>query len=75
VGLYESNTFKGMSVSMAGGGYLNIAGKDGSFDGAAIANKLSFKTSDIGGSDLTLNLPTMSEDDQFMSAPVYNRLV
>lgn len=26
VGVYESNDFKGISVSMAGGGYLNIAG-------------------------------------------------
>lgn len=38
VGLYESNNFKGISVSMAGGGYLNIAGKDGTFDGQAPNN-------------------------------------
>ena len=49
VGLYESSEFKGMSVSMAGGGLLNIAAKDNSFDGAAVNNMLSFTTDDLTG--------------------------
>jgi hypothetical protein len=48
VGPYESNDFGGINVSMAGGGYLNIAGKDLSFDGSAIHNTVSFTTSDLG---------------------------
>ena len=60
VGLYESNEFKGISVSMAGGGYLNIAGQDGSFDGSAIANQLTFKTSSLSEEPLEISLPRMS---------------
>ena len=47
VGLYESNTFEGISVSMAGGSYINIAAKDLVFDGSAVQNQLTFKTSDL----------------------------
>ena len=49
VGLYESSTFTGISVSMAGGGLLNIAGQGNSFDGAAISNVVSFETDDLSG--------------------------
>ena len=48
VGLYESNEFKGISVSMAGGGYLNIAADNGSFDLYATSNQLTFTTSSLG---------------------------
>ena len=60
VGLYEENKFGGMSVSMAGGGYLNIAAKDNAFDNYALSNQLSFTTSDVTFSDITLALPLMS---------------
>ena len=59
VGLYESNTFTGISVSMAGGGMLNMAAHDNSFDGAAVQNMLSFETSDFG-STRTFSLPRLS---------------
>jgi hypothetical protein len=42
VGLYEDNTFGSLSVSMAGGGYLNIAGQDEAFDIFAVANQIRF---------------------------------
>ena len=54
VGLYESNTFTGISVSMAGGGYLNIAAQDQAFDGSAIQNYLTFKTDDLSSSTITV---------------------
>ena len=60
VGLYESTDFDGIKVSMAGGGLLNIAARDNSFDGAAISNSLSFTTSDLTGEDRTFNLPRLS---------------
>ena len=59
VGLYESNSFSGISVSMAGGGNLNIASGDQAFDGFAMQNMVSYKTSDLGG-DLNLALPFLS---------------
>jgi len=40
VGLYESNTFEGLKVSMAGGGYLNIAGQDETFEISALSNQI-----------------------------------
>ena len=60
VGLYESSSFDGISVSMAGGGLLNIAARDKAFDGAALQNTLSFETSDIGGHSMTFDLPQLS---------------
>ena len=45
---------------MAGGGYLNIAGQDTGFDGAAMSNAISFTTSDLGTSSMEISLPTMS---------------
>ena len=38
VGLYESNTFTGLKVSMAGGGLLNIAASDSKFETIAVDN-------------------------------------
>ena len=63
VGLYESNDFNSISVSMAGGGLLNIAAKDHSFDGAAISNHLSFTTDELNGQEMNFNLPPLSEND------------
>ena len=60
VGLYESSSFDGISVSMAGGGLLNIAARDKAFDGAALQNTLSLETSDIGGHSMTFDLPQLS---------------
>ena len=60
VGRYESSKFEGVSVSMAGGGLLNIAAQDMAFDGAAIQNTLSLETSDIGGQSMTFDLPRLS---------------
>jgi hypothetical protein len=47
VGPYESTDFNGMNVSMAGGGYLNIAGQDAAFDGGAIHNSIHFTTKSL----------------------------
>ena len=44
---------------MAGGGNLNIASGDQAFDGFAMQNMVSYKTSDLGG-DLNLALPFLS---------------
>lgn len=60
VGVYEDNTFQGINVSMAGGGYLNIAAKDQTFDGDAADNRLSFRTSSLSSSEMTLSLPIMT---------------
>ena len=60
VGRYESSKFEGISVSMAGGGLLNIAAQDMAFDGAAIQNTLSLETSDFGGQSMTFDLPRLS---------------
>ena len=60
VGLYESSNFDGISVSMAGGGLLNIAAKDKAFDGAAMQNTLRFETDDLGALPMTFDLPMMS---------------
>lgn len=62
---------------MAGGGYLNIAAEQLAFDGAPIANSVSFYTSAFSedGSTRSFALPRLSENDQFMSAPLMNRLV
>jgi hypothetical protein len=49
VGLYESSNFHGLSVSMAGGGLLNIAAKNNAFDGSPVSNTLSFETDDLTG--------------------------
>ena len=45
---------------MAGGGLLNIAGQDTSFDGAAISNTVSFETDDLTGQSQTFELPRLS---------------
>lgn len=74
VGLYESSTFNGISVSMAGGGLLNIAGQDTSFDGAAISNTVSFETDDLTGQSQTFELPRLSGKSTQTSFPtlIYN---
>ena len=66
VGLYETSNFAGLSVSMAGGGFLNIAAQDAIFDTTAQANTLSFRTSSVTESELTLNLPLMSGKSQIL---------
>ena len=70
VGLYESSTFTGISVSMAGGGMLNMAAQDNSFDGAAVQNTVSFDTSDFG-SPRTFTLPRLSGKCQDSKRFVY----
>lgn len=60
VGVYESNTFSGINVSMAGGGYLNIAASKETFDGDAVDNRLIFKNNGLSTSELTLHLPEMT---------------
>ena len=60
VGLYESNTFEGISVSMAGGGYLNIAAQDQAFDGHATQNHLKFETDDLSSQTISVALPPLS---------------
>ena len=60
VGLYESDHFTGIGMSMAGGGYINIAADGSSFDGAPQSNQLFFKNTDLGGGDIRLQLPQMS---------------
>ena len=60
VGLYESSDFNGISVSMAGGGLLNIAAQTNAFDGAAIQNTLSFETDDLTGWSMNFDLPRLS---------------
>ena len=47
-------------MSMAGGGYLNIAAEDGSFDGYAASNQLSFRTYSLSEEKLEVSLPRMS---------------
>ena len=48
VGLFESDTFTGLKVSMAGGGMLNIAAKDSKFENIPENNLMSFVTEDFG---------------------------
>ena len=60
VGLYESSNFDGINVSMAGGGYINIAAQSTAFDGYALSNSLSFSTGDLSDGTLNLSLPRMS---------------
>ena len=38
VGLYETRDYNGLSVSMAGGGLLNIAARGNSFDASTTSN-------------------------------------
>ena len=66
VGLYESNNLHGLSVSMAGGGMLNIAAQDNAFDGAAASNTLSFETDDLTGQYMTFSLPRLSGKLKFI---------
>ena len=60
VGLYESSDFNGINVSMAGGGYLNIASADLGFDGYARQNVLAFTTNDLGTPNMEISLPILS---------------
>ena len=59
-GFYESETFYGMSVSMAGGGEISIKSYDTTFDGESGKNSILFKTDAITGSLETFSAPPLS---------------
>ena len=61
VGLFESDTFMGLKVSMAGGGYLNIAAKGETFDSDVLNNTFTYNTVLPGStSSNTFTLPMFS---------------
>ena len=59
-GLYEAETFYGMSVSMAGGGGIYIKSYDTTFDSEPSKNSVLFETDDITGNLETFSLPPLS---------------
>ena len=61
VGLFESDSFTGLRVSMAGGGYLNIAAKGETFDSDVLNNTFTYKIVLPGStSTSTFTLPMFS---------------
>ena len=75
VGMYESDEFDGVAVSMAGGSYLNIASQNTAFAPDAYDNTISFKNPDLGDTDLKWALPPLTGKSNVAAIFVTNSLI